>query len=48
VTQAAYIKPEDKDSKEAMEKFEAALSATRLTVTQLPPESKVQPIKGVM
>jgi integrase len=43
VTQAAYIKPEDKDSKAAMEKFETALNAT-----QSPPKLKVQPIKGVM
>jgi integrase len=43
VTQAAYIKPEDKDSKAAMEKFESALTAT-----QLPPKMRVQPIKGVM
>ena len=43
VTQAAYIKPEDKDSKAAMEKFESALTAT-----QLPPKLKVQSIKGVM
>jgi integrase len=43
VTQAAYIKPEDKDSKAAMEKFESALTAT-----QLPPKARVQPIKGVM
>jgi integrase len=43
VTQAAYIKPEDKDSNAAMEKFESALTAT-----QLPPKMRVQPIKGVM
>lgn len=43
VTQAAYIKPEDKDSRAAMEKFETAVNAT-----QLPPISKIQPIKGVM
>jgi hypothetical protein len=30
VTQAAYIKPEDKDSKAAMEKFETALTATQI------------------
>jgi len=43
VTQAAYIKPEDSDSKAAMEKLESALS-----VTQVSPKLKVQPIKGVM
>ena len=43
VTQAAYIKPEDKDSKAAMEKFESALTAT-----QLPPKMRLQSIKGVM
>ena len=43
VTQAAYIKPEDRDSKAAMAKFESELNAT-----QLPPKSKVQQIKGVM
>jgi integrase len=43
VTQASYIKPEDKDSKAAMEKFETALTAT-----QLPPKTKVLPIKSVM
>ena len=43
ITQAAYIKPEDRDSKAAMEKFETALTAT-----QVPPKMKVQPIKGVM
>jgi integrase len=43
VTQDAYIKPEDKDSKAAMEKFEIALNAT-----ELPPKSKLQSIKGVM
>jgi hypothetical protein len=43
VTQAAYIKPEDSDSKAAMEKLETALS-----VTQVSPKLKVQPIKDVM
>jgi integrase len=43
ITQAAYIKPEDKDSRNAMEKFETALTAT-----QLPPKTRVQSIKGVM
>lgn len=43
ITQAAYIKPEDSDSKAAMEKFEAALSDTQMT-----PKLKVQPIKRVM
>src|SRR5215472_4958909 len=43
VTQAAYIKPEDSDSKAAMEKLESALS-----VTQVSPKLKVQQIKGVM
>ena len=43
VTQAAYIKPEDSDSKAAMEKFETPLNAT-----QSPPKSKVLPIVGVM
>jgi len=43
VTQAAYIKPEDSDSKAAMEKLESALS-----VTQVSPKLKVQTIKSVM
>lgn len=43
VTQAAYIKPEDKDSRAAMEKFENSLNAT-----QLPPISTVVEIKRVM
>jgi len=43
ITQAAYIKPEDKDSKAAMEKFETAVNAT-----QLPPISKVAEMKHVM
>ena len=43
ITQAAYIKPEDNDSKAAMEKLESAL-----TVTQVSPRLRVQPIKGVM
>jgi len=37
------MKPENKDSKPAMEKFEIALTAT-----QLPPKMRVHPIKGVM
>src|SRR5215469_9780199 len=43
ITQAAYIKPEDNDSKAAMEKLESAL-----TVTHVSPRLRVQPIKGVM
>jgi integrase len=43
VTQAAYIKPEDKDSRTAMEKFEDSLNAA-----QLPPISKVVEIKQIM
>ena len=43
ITQAAYIKAEDRDSRAAMEKLESALNDTFVT-----PKSRVQPIKGVM
>jgi len=42
-TQAAYIKPEDSDSKAAMEKLESALS-----VAQVSPKLRSQSIKGLM
>ena len=42
ITQAAYIKPEDIDSRAAMEKFENSINST-----QLPPKAKVQLIQGI-